>query len=299
MTLSRLLWIARWILCAQVVCAAIASGADACCAAWGNSDPSFQNCGGSRPIGLPFATRSPVMTKNGLVASAHPLASQAGVEILRAGGSAVDAAIATNAVLAVLEPMMNGPGGDLMALVWIEANQTLVGYNGAGRAAAGFSLADMRAELTRTKAGSFIPSVGPLTVTVPGAPHGWCDLSARFGKLPLSTVLAPAISYATAGAPVPPVIAFEWDSPGNGSDMTSAGSYPHALDAWLETFTVPDGKGGRRTPAAGEVFANDDLASTLQAIADGGCAAFYNGSIAASIVASASINGLKVREHVG
>ncbi len=271
---------------------------DACCTAVNDVDASFQNCGGSRPVGLPFASRSPVMTKNGLVASAHPLASQAGLRILQAGGSAVDAAIATNAVLAVLEPMMNGPGGDLMAVVWFEANRTLTGYNGAGRASASWSFDNMTAELDRIGAGGFIPGVGPLTVTVPGAPRGWCDLSARFGKLPLATVLAPAIGYATAGAPVPPVIAFEWDTPSNNSAMTSGGLFPHASDAWQATFTLPDGNGGRRSPVAGDIFSNPDLAATLQEIADGGCDAFYNGSVAAKIVASAAINGLKVRPAI-
>lgn len=245
-------------------------------------------------MGLPFATRSPVLSTNGLVASAHPLASQAGVQILLSGGSAVDAAIATNAVLAVLEPMMNGPGGDLMALVWTEKNKTLVGYNGAGRSALNWSYVDMSAELARTQAGSYIPGLGPLTVTVPGAPRAWCDLSARFGKLPLSEVLEPAIRYATLGAPVPPVIAFEWNPPTNGSAITSNGSFPHAIDEWLAVFTVSDGKGGRRTPQPGDIFRNPDLAATLQAIASGGCDAFYNGPIAEKIVASAKVNGLKV-----
>jgi len=191
--------------------------------------------------------------------------------------------------------MMNGPGGDLMAIVWNEADKTLSGYNGAGRSAANWSLDDMSAEMARTGAGPYIPGVGPLSITVPGAPQGWCDLSARFGKLPLAEVLAPAIRYATEGAPVPPVIAFEWNSPGNGSAMTSGGAFPHALDAWVSTFTVPVEGGGWRLPAAGDIFRNPDLAASLQSIADGGCKAFYTGPIAANIVASAKINGLKVR----
>jgi gamma-glutamyltranspeptidase/glutathione hydrolase len=174
----------------------VAGGAAACCASLPSVPSSLDSCGGSRITGAPFATRSPVLSQRGQVASAHPLASQAGLDILKAGGSAVDAAIATNAVLGVLEPMMNGLGGET------------IGYNGAGRSSASFSFSDMASAL-QAQGLQYIPFLGPHSVTVPGAPRGWCDLHARYGKLLLADVLAPAVYYARNGAPVPQVIAAE------------------------------------------------------------------------------------------
>ena len=125
------------------------AAAPACCASIRNSSNTAvpASCGGSRPVGLPFARRSPVLSQRGQVASAHPLASQAGLDILKAGGNAIDAAIATNAVLAVLEPMMCGPGGDLAALVWIEKDSALYGYIGSGRSSASKTIDDLAEEL--------------------------------------------------------------------------------------------------------------------------------------------------------
>jgi len=191
----------------SVAIARPALAASSCCASLGSAPSALDNCGGSRPVGAPFATRSPVLSRRGQVASAHPLASDAGLDMLKRGGSAVDAAIATNLVLGVLEPMMNGMGGDLMAQVWDEKGQQLVGYNGAGRSSASLSFADMQAAIAELGAGTTIPGLGPLAVTVPGAPRGWCDLHQRFGKLPWADVFAPAIFYATNGAPVPQIIA--------------------------------------------------------------------------------------------
>ena len=264
----------------------------ACCAAFGTAASAYQNCGGTRISGLPFARRSPVLSRRGQVASAHPLASDAGLDILKAGGNAVDAAIATNAVLAVLEPMMNGPGGDIMALVWWQANRSLVGYNGAGRSSMNFTHSQMAAELSRLGL-DYIPETGPLAVTVPGAPRGWCDLSTRFGKLPLATVLAPAIAYAVGGAPVPQVIASEWVLIANTSNVTSGGLFPQALDGFDATFTRNDGNGGRSSPAAGDIFTNPALANTLRAIATEGCAAYYEGGpVRDAILALAETAGL-------
>ena len=201
----------------------------------------------------------------GQVASAHPLASGAGLQMLQAGGSAVDAALAANAVLAVLEPMMNGPGGDLMAIVRTPGGE-IVGYNGAGRSSASLSYADMAAAL-KAQGAEYIPFLGPLSVTVPGAVRGWCDLHTRFGKLPFADALAPAIYYALHGAPVPQVISAEWSALANGSDATSGGRYPRALDGWAATFTP--------IPAEGAFFKNAALGATLQRLAAGGCDAFY------------------------
>jgi gamma-glutamyltranspeptidase/glutathione hydrolase len=264
-----------------------------------------------------------------MAATSQPLSTQVALDILKAGGSAVDAAIAANAMEGVVEPMMvgsscnkyvssfrfclfsliwyffivgcsaqNGVGGDLMAMVWDDAASELVGYNGAGRAPAGQSLADVQAGLASLGA-EFLPMRGPLTVTVPGAVRGWCDLSARFGKLPLSTVLAPAIAYATEGFPVSDVIAHYWgtDSPDlSDAGLTSGGAFPAAGDGFKATFLLDDDDGapGKRPPRAGELFANPDLAATLAVIATQGCDGFYNGSVAAAVAAWAPSVGLKV-----
>lgn len=206
--------------------------------------------------------------------------------MLRAGGSAVDAALATNVALAVLEPMMCGCGGDLMAIVW--DGESLSGYNGAGRSSHTFTYADMASELARIDS-KYIPTVGPLAVTVPGAPRGWCDLSARYGKLPFADLFAPAIDYARNGAPVPQIIASEWEAPANNSAATSGGRYPHALDGWHSTFTIEG-----RVPVEGDFFRNPALADTLQAIADGGCDAFYKGAIAEELVRFSAVSGLHI-----
>ena len=262
------------------------------------ADPLPGACGGgARPAGASFGTRSPVLSSRGMVASAHPLASQAGLDVLRAGGSAVDAALATNLVLAVLEPMMNGPGGDLMAIVR-SPNGTLTGYNGAGRAAANFSLADMRAALAAIGAGADIPTAGPLAVTVPGAPRAWCDLHARFGVLPWASLFAAAIDYATNGAPTPQIIAEEWDVVPDSPALNSGGRFPHARDGWLSTFGSP-------VPVEGARFANAALAGALASLRDGGCAAFYEtGPIPDALAALAGTAGIKfsredLRAHAG
>ena len=265
-------------------CAAGAAAGDSCCAALPFSGPpSLNNCGGSRLTGAPFATRSPVLSTRGQVASAHPLASGAGLQMLQAGGSAVDAALATNAVLAVLEPMMNGPGGDLMAIVRTAGGE-IVGYNGAGRSSANFSYADMAAAL-QAQALQYIPFLGPLSVTVPGAVRGWCDLHARFGKLDFATVLGPAIYYAQNGAPVPQIISAEWSALQNGSDVTSGGRFPQALAGWDATFTP--------IPTEGTLFKNPALANTLQLLAVGGCDAFYKpGTIVDALLRLSATAGL-------
>ena len=256
-----------------------------CCASLNSSGvpPSLDNCGGSRPAGLPFATRSPVLSSRGQVASAHPLASAAGLDVLKAGGSAVDAAIATNLVLAVLEPMMNGPGGDIFAIVYTAADGSLTGYNGAGRAPANFSLADMRAAIAAVGS-TEIPGVGPLSVTVPGAPRGWCDLHARFGRLPWPTLFEAAQYYATAGAPVPQIIAEEWSVIPDSDALSSGGRFPHARDGYAATF-LP-------APTEGATFSNTALARTLALLANGGCSAFYEeGPIPDALAALADTAG--------
>jgi gamma-glutamyltranspeptidase/glutathione hydrolase len=271
---------------------------DSCCASLPfNGPPTLNNCGGSRITGAPFATRSPVLSQRGQVASAHPLASQAGLDILKAGGSAVDAAIATNAVLGVLEPMMNGLGGDLMAIVHSSSGE-IAGYNGAGRSSSTFSYADMAAAL-KSQGLEYIPFLGPHSVTVPGAPRGWCDLHARYGKLPFAQVLEPAMYYALNGAPVPQVIAAEWNRIEGGSpDLTSGGRFPGAGEGWNATFGSP-------IPTEGTLFKNPALYTTLSLLAAGGCDAYYlTGPIPAALLHLATTAGLHLTAqdlagHVG
>jgi gamma-glutamyltranspeptidase/glutathione hydrolase len=218
-----------------------------------------------RLTGKEFAMRSPVIAPHGMVASAHPLASQIGIDILKAGGTAVDAAIATNAALGLMEPTACGIGGDLFAIVWDAKTQQLYGLNGSGRAPSGMTLEDLRAQGHRT-----MPDYGALPVTVPGAVDGWFEMHERFGTLPMSDLLQPAIRYAREGHPLPPVIAYYWSrGPARYKD------YPE----FLATY-APDG----RAPRAGEIFRNPNLAATYEKIAREGRDGFYRGDVAQGIV---------------
>ncbi len=218
-----------------------------------------------RVSGKEFAVRSPVIATHGMVACAHPLASRIGVEILQAGGTAVDAAIAMNAALGLMEPTSCGVGGDLFAIVWDAKSQRLYGLNGSGRAASGISLDELRARGLKA-----MPELGGLPVTVPGAVDAWFTRHERFGKLPMRRLLAPAIAYAREGHAVPPVIAFYW-----GRAPRRFAEFPE----FLQTY-VPGGK----PPATGDIFRNPDLAATYEKIAGGGRDAFYRGSNAARTV---------------
>lgn len=226
-----------------------------------------------RVTGQPFATRSEVIAPEAMAATSHPLATQVALDTLRAGGSAVDAAIAANAALGLMEPTGNGIGGDLFAIVWDPKTRKLHGYNGSGRSPRALTLDWFRDNgLTR------IPRHGPLPVTVPGAVDGWFALHERFGRRTMAQNLAPTIRYARNGHPVHEVIAYYWDR-----------SVP-ALSKWpgfTEQFTV-DG----RAPRKGDLWRNPNLADTLEAIAKGGRAAFYEGDIARRIDAY-------FREHDG
>lgn len=219
---------------------------------------------GDRITGKPFATRSEVIARNGMVATSHPLATQVGVDVLKAGGSAVDAAIAANAALGLMEPTGNGVGGDLFAIVWDAKTKKLHGYNGSGRSPKSLTLDWFRQHDYKA-----IPPTGPLPVSVPGAVDGWFALHRRFGRLPMRTVLKPAIAYAREGFPVTELIAHYW-----ALSVPKLGKYP----GFTEQFTK-DGK----APAKGEVWKNPNLESTLQALADGGRDAFYKGRIAHTI----------------
>src|SRR3984957_14113564 len=169
-----------------------------------------------RITGKPFVTRAEVIAQHGMATTAQPLATQVAIDILKKGGSAVDAAIAANATLGLMEPVSNGIGGDMFAIVWDPKTKQLYGYNGSGRSAKGRDLAKLIAEVeTAWKKAekpyqAHIPHVGSLSITVPGTVDAWFALHERFGKLPMATDLAPAIDYATHGFPVTQLVALYW-----------------------------------------------------------------------------------------
>ena len=221
--------------------------------------------GADRPEGRMDATRSVVYARHGMVAAAHPVAAQIGVDILKRGGSAVDAAIATNAALAFMEPTSCGLGGDLFAMVWDPAAEKLAGLNASGRAPSGLT----RDQVPPTSQGT-IPDYTPYTWTIPGCVDGWFELHGRYGRLPMAELLAPAIAAARDGVPVPQVIAGAW---------ARSVPYYEDLPGFAEVF-MPGGA----APREGEVFANPALANTLQLVANAGRDAFYTGTIARTLV---------------
>lgn len=216
--------------------------------------------------------RSMVINDGGIVATSHTLASQAGAQILARGGSAVDAAIAANAVLGVTEPMMNGVGGDLFLLYWDAKTGKLYGLNSSGWAPRGLSI-----DYLKQKGSMQMPQAGIDTVTVPGAVEGWCQAHARFGRLPWKDLFTPAIYYAEHGYPVPEIIHEYWQG-----DAQTLKQTPEA-----ERLFLPGGK----APDVGEVFTNPDLGRTLRLIAEQGRDAFYRGEIAQSIVSTSEALG--------
>jgi gamma-glutamyltranspeptidase/glutathione hydrolase len=209
-----------------------------------------------------------------MAATAQPLATQIALDILKAGGSAADAAIAANAALGLMEPTGNGIGGDLFAIVWDPKTQQLHGLNASGRSPQGRSLAELVAKLDGSKT---IPPLGHLPVTVPGAVDGWFELHERFGRLPMQQVLAPAIRYAREGFPVSPVIAYYFNRAEKSFNRRAA--QIQEFGNAKSTYFTP------RAPKAGETFRNPDLASTYQALADDGREAFYRGELAKIIAA--------------
>src|ERR1041385_7112615 len=232
-----------------------------------------------RITGKNFATRSEVLARHGMVCTSVPAATEVGVEILKRGGSAVDAAIATNATLGLMEPVSNGVGGDLFAIVYSAKENKLYGINGSGRSPLGLSYDQMKAELAKLHRDA-IPPLGMLPISVPGTVDAWAELNKRFGKLKLSDDLAPAIRSAEEGFPVTELIAYYW---GFGPRL-----YKGLPGAFLETYTL-DGKG--RTPAKGDIFKNPALAKTLRLIGEKGRDAFYTGEIADKIDAFMQTNG--------
>jgi len=216
--------------------------------------------------------RSRVATRYGIVAASQPLAARAGVQMLERGGNAVDAAIAANAVLGVVEPQSNGIGGDLFAIVYDASHRALHGLNASGWTPRGLSAATLT-----SRGAAAMPSSGIHTVTVPGAVAGWDALRTRLGRLPLADLLAPAIAYAAEGFPVSDVIAAHW-----GSLADTLAAERDAARTYLP---------GGRPPRAGEIFRNGDLAASLSAIARDGAGAMYEGSIADAILAASRARG--------
>ncbi len=219
--------------------------------------------------------RSVVIAPHGMVATSHPLAAQIGLEILRRGGNAVDAAIATNAALGLMEPMSCGLGGDLFALVWEAKTGKLHGLNASGRAPyAATRELFARRDLTE------IPTLGPLSWSVPGCVDGWAVLQQRFAKLPLADLLAPTITYAENGFPVSEVIARYW----RGSQRKLQ-QFPGGAEVFLL------GNPPQRAPSTGDVFKNPALAWSLRQIATDGRDAFYKGAIAKRLLEFSQAHG--------
>jgi gamma-glutamyltranspeptidase / glutathione hydrolase len=217
-----------------------------------------------RLSGYNFATRSEVIAPHAMACTSHPLASQVAIDVLKKGGNAIDAAIAADACLGLMEPNFCGIGGDLFAIVWDAKTKQLYGLNASGR-----SPYSLTREYLIKQGITQIPSEGPLPVSVPGCVDGWFQLHDKFGSLPMEEILKPAIQYASEGFPVTEVIAW---------DMAISAPAREKFPNFSKTY-MPAG----RTPAKGEIFKNPDLARTLHEIATGGRDVFYKGDIARTI----------------
>lgn len=217
-----------------------------------------------RITGEVFASRSEVIAQNGMAATSQPLATQVALDVLKSGGNAIDAAIAANAMLGLVEPTGSGIGGDLFAIIWDAESKKLYGLNASGRSPKGLTRAYFADQgLDR------IPAFGALPVSVPGAVDGWFMLSERFGTKSMQELLAPSIDYARNGFPVSELIAYYFEM-----NQKRIGHYP----GFTETFTI-NGK----TPKKGQIFKNPNLAATYEKIATGGRDSFYKGDIARTI----------------
>lgn len=218
-----------------------------------------------RITGKMFATRSEVIARHGMAATSQPLATQIALDILKKGGNAVDAAIAANAALGLMEPTGCGIGGDLYAIVWDAKTQKLYGLNASGRSPKNLTLEELRKRVAEEGTAG-IPTSGPLTISVPGCVDGWFELHGKFGKLPMKEIFQPAITSAREGFPVSELIAYYWDR-----SVKAIGHLP----GFEATFTI-DGK----APVKGQLFRNPGLANTLEQLAEDGRDAFYRGTIA-------------------
>ncbi len=222
---------------------------------------SLQLYSQDRITGELFSTRSEIIAENGMVATSHPLATQIGIDILKKGGNAVDAAIAANAAIGLMEPTGNGIGGDLFAIIWIEKNKKLYGLNASGR-----SPKNLKLEYFKNNGFSKIPAYGPLPVSVPGCVDGWFEMHEKFGSLNMKQILKPAINYAENGFPVSELVSYYL-----GISAKNFGKYPN----FNETYLI-----NGFSPKKGQIFKNKDLANTLRIISDKGRSGFYEGEIA-------------------
>ena len=225
-----------------------------------------------RVTGFDFATRSPVLATEAMAATSQPLATQVALDVMRKGGNAIDAAIAANAMLGLVEPTGNGMGGDIFSIVWDAKSKKLYGLNGSGR-----SPKSLSRQWFVDNGYDKIPSHGPLPVTVPGAVDGWFMLHDRFGKLPMADVLKPTIEYAEKGFPVTQLIAYYWNR-----SVPLLSQYP----GFTEQYTTAG-----KAPKAGDIWRNPGLANTLKALSTGGRDAFYQGDIAKTISTYMQANG--------
>src|SRR5690554_309759 len=223
----------------------------------------------NNPLSYPYASkRLSTYAKKGMVATSQPLAAQAGLEIIKKGGNAIDAAVATASCLTVVEPTSNGIGSDAFCLVW--KKNKLYGLN-----ASGYSPKALSINILKENDISEIPRFGFIPVTVPGAVSGWCELHKRFGKLPLTKVLEPAINYARYGYPLSPTLAFYWQ---NAYRIYKKYLKGEEYNTWFSTF-APNGK----APNVGEIWKSEAHAKTLELIANTYGKAFYEGEIADKI----------------
>ncbi len=225
-----------------------------------------------RPYGKLWATRSQVIAQNGMAATSHPLSTQVALDVLKAGGNAIDAAIAANAMEGVVEPHVNGIGGDLFAIVWDAKTKKLYGLNGSGRSPKSLTLAEFKKRGLK-----YIPSTGPLPVSVPGCVDAWFELHKKFGSMPMSKVLEKAVSYARNGFPVHGEFA---------SALTRVqanyGKYPN-----VDKHYYPNGK----VAGEGDIFKNPNLGNTLERLGKEGRDIFYKGDMAKTMDAFMKKNG--------
>ena len=219
-----------------------------------------------RVTGHSWATRSPVYAPHAMVATSHPLVTQIGVDILQAGGSAADAAVAINAALGLMEVIGSGIGGDMLVIGWDAKNQKVFGLNGSGRMPRGLSYTQMRLELLKLGR-TDIPPQGMLPVSVPGVVDAWFELHEKFGKIPMEKILQPAIDYAENGFPVTDLIAHYW--------VSSYAFHGRRPGPFRDTYGI-----NGHAPTKGEMFRNPDLAATYRKLAKGGRDVFYRGEIA-------------------
>ncbi|MFT5775133.1 gamma-glutamyltransferase family protein [Hyphomonas sp.] len=229
--------------------------------------------GDRMPSGRDMGVRSAVVAPHAAAATAHPLATQTALDVMKAGGNAMDAAIAANAMLGLVEPTANGIGGDLFAIVWDPQTKQLYGYNGSGRSAMGATLADMQAKADTYMDGKEIPPFGTAPVTVPGTVDAWYALHEKFGNRPMLANLEPAIRYARAGAPIPEVISYYWTFGPKRFEPAFESGMLEEYDNAKKTYFSP-------LPSEGSLFRNPDLANTLERIGQKGRDEYYKGETA-------------------